>query len=313
MFRKRNIMIANIVLFVLFSLTCYSTIRSFVPEKEVEAADIKVEPRLEVAKVDNRLPRSEYKIITEKNIFDAKLIPPAAPTVEVPPEPLKWTLKAVMKIGGEKIALIDMVTSTAPARPRRPKRRGRSNPTVARVSKRVKEGDVILDYEVKILEINIENKYVKYERTHNGKVLEPDYLYQDGKRPGSIFERKRTYTSLVARLHRGRNEYNLSRSELKKEIKDVAAMMELLEFEPQTDPKADNRVAGLKIKNVKNEDMLSAFGLAKKDVLVKVNGLAIDSIDKLKEILDSLGDKDVVEIEVIRGRTSVKLKYNLTS
>ena len=162
MFTKKNIIIANVVLIALFALTCYSTVLTFSPKSEIKKVSAVTTQETEVVEVVERLARAEYDVITiEPNMFDALLQPPPKTVMEAPPPDLKWKLKGTVRYGNKKIAYIDMplTKTTTSGRRRGPKKK------MVREVKEVKEGDRLLGDEVVILEINIEEQYVKYQRT----------------------------------------------------------------------------------------------------------------------------------------------------
>lgn len=307
MFRKQNIIILNIVLLAVLSLSCYSTIRGFVPKQEIKRVNGKAASKSEIEQAVERLPRVEYDIVAKNNIFDAKLKLPPKPKVIPPPEQLKWKLKGVSYMGGRKLAYIEMVT-TVTKRDRRRKKRTSTSATVVTVE----EGKHILEHDVEILEINIREEYVKYVCTHNGKLLDPEYLYKEESKV-SIFNKstEKDYSFIIVLRPGRREEYNVSRAALKKQIKDVAEVMGQVRLIPQTDPKAGNRVAGLEIKKTDDVYLLNAFGLQEKDILLKVDGQAVDGVDKLVEILGALAGKDMIEITVLRVKKSMNIKYHM--
>lgn len=314
MFKKRNILLLNVVLLVVFCLTCYGTIKGFVRKPEVVQKQRSITEHQVVAYAVERPARSEYNIITKNNIFDAKLRPEAPPP---PPEvapPINWKLQGTFYMGGEWVAFIEM--RTAAPRPA-PKRTGRGRPRRAKrpppVKNKVipvKEGERILEYDVTILEIR--SDYVKYARSFNNVTTE-DYLYLEKPSEDLITGFKADYTAIVAPMMGRRNEYNISQPQLKKKIADINQLKDYVTLQEHEEPSGEDKKKGLQITEAKNLDLLNAFGLAEEDIILKIDDREVESIEKLTEILNSINEKTSIAVEIQRGKKKLKLTYHLTS
>jgi len=317
MFKKRNIIILNLALFIIFGVSCYGMIASFVRKPRLELKKKRTRLELTTAQVVQRPPRKEYDIITKNNIFDAKLTPPPMVREEKPAPPLNWKLQGTLFINGKWVAYIEMPTtqssSSQPPESRTP-RRGRTRPAPKQVKKdvvRVEEGDTILEHDVLILEIR--ENYVKYERTYHDQVSE-DYLYIKNPDAVSIFgQKKADYSSIVKTVLHQANVYTVDMSELEKVVGSINEALEKVELDSLGGSSSDTEPEGVRIIQVENPELLYAFGLEKSDVLLKINDQKIGSVEKLTEVLGSLGEKNRVSIEIRRGRKpkQIQIEYNI--
>jgi hypothetical protein len=311
MFTRRNLLIVNGVWALVLVIAGLSTAMSFV--KKPEAAQVVQQAKFEevVEEVAARPPLEDYAVITSNNFFDADLIPPPPPKEKVPPAPLKWKLKGTQRLGGKWTAYVELTTSKAPTVA--PKtRRGRKRAPKVTTKKEtiaIEVGTVILEYNVEILEIG--KGYVKYQRTHDGEKLIPDYLNLNAI-SDALLTTKKTYDALIKPIPGKRNEFNVSRSELAKEVPAVSQIIKIMELGAREAPSAKDKNGGVEIIKAENQELLAAFGLAEEDVIVKINDQEIDAEAKLLEYINSIGDQIVVTLEIRRGKSKINLKYNLT-
>jgi len=312
MFTRRNLLILNGVLALALAIACLSTAMSFVkrPEKEQEIKAVRV-VMIEEETVE-RAPLEDYEIITTKNFFDAKLIKEKAPAPPAPPPPLKWKLRGTQKIGGKWSAYIELTTTStvpAPQSTRKGRGRRRPRPKTKKETITVYEGDQILEYNVDILEIG--KGYIKYQRTHNGEKLLPDYLYLEATST-DLFAKKQTYDSVIKPVPNKRNEYNVSRLGLNKEISDLQQLLGLVQLNSLGAPSADGKTGGLEIVKSENQTLLGAFGIEEKDVIVKIDELAIETTANLLEALSAAGKKSDFGVQIRRGKNRIQITYHLT-
>ena len=308
MFKKKNLIILNVALFVVVVVSCYGMVTSFVHKPQIELAKEQIKPQMVIAKAVERLPRTEYDIITRNNIFDAKLVPPPKPPPPKPLQPLNWKLQGTLRVAGEWVASIEMSTAKPQPSPDRRRRRRRNPPPVAKDVKRVKAGDTILEHDVTILEIG--KDYVKHARTHEGKTIE-DYLRMPGSGKPSVFGETVDYRSVVTIAIGKKNEYNVSLSELKKKVVNVAQGLKMVKLQIQKQPSDETKLAGLEVIDTENVELLRAFGIEKKDVIVKIDGQEVEGVEKLAEALGSLKDKDTLIVDVRRDNKTIPLRYHI--
>ena len=313
MFTRRNLLIVNGVLALMLVLAGLSTAISFV--KKPEAAQVIEPAKFEetVEEAVTRPPLEDYAVITANNFFDADLIPPPAPQAKAPPPPIKWKLMGTQQLGSKWTAYLELTTSKAPA-PVARKRRGRKGRRTPRAATKketitIKVGDTILEYNVEILEIG--KGYVKYQRTYDGEKLIPDYLYHETTST-DLFAKKKTYDALIKLIPGRRNEFNVSRSELAKEVPAVSQILKIVQLGVEQAPPVKGQNGGVEIIKAENQALLAAFGLAEQDIIVKINDQDIDAEAKLLEYIDSIGDQSEVSVEIRRGKSKINLKYNLT-
>ncbi len=148
---KKNLIILNSALFLIFALVVFTAVKPFLSPKQVIKISGSKEDAPRIVASEERPERNFYDVIAvpENNIFESKIKAPPPPPVVTPIKPIQWELQGTWK-GVDGIwhaAILD---------------RRKRQPRGAMWIWDVKAGEKIDEYDVEILEVR--EDYVKYLR-----------------------------------------------------------------------------------------------------------------------------------------------------
>lgn len=230
-----------------------------------------------------------FTAIARRDLFDAHLTPPKV--VEVPPpEPLRWELAGMTKIGLDYVATI----------------RDKSRRVAGGFQEySVREGDEVPGYiGVTIMSITPSPAVVTYERAGVGM--------EELKMGESALEtpaaQKAQWSEIIRPMREGYT-YVVSYRELLQRIPSAEVYRQTFDVEPVTE---GVKVVGLRITRLTPDNLLYAGGLRQGDVIDSINMRPItDEASVLEQLRAAAAEGFTVRLGVARGRTPRTIVYTL--
>ena len=90
--------------------------------------------------------------------------------------------------------------------------------------------------------------------------------------------------------------------------RDPQALMRRVQVVPVL---ADGKLAGVRLSAGTDAALLEQVGLQQGDVVTAVNGMAVDSVERGRQIIDGLGNADSVRVTVLRNGTPTEVTVGL--
>lgn len=105
----------------------------------------------------------------------------------------------------------------------------------------------------------------------------------------------------------GPNSYEIDQTELDKAFSNVAKLMTDAKAIPKTD--ANGHIAGFEIVYMKAKSLFEKIGIEKMDLLTRINGYDLSSLEKALELFSKLRYSEKFTIDLKRGGQPVTLDY----
>lgn len=106
----------------------------------------------------------------------------------------------------------------------------------------------------------------------------------------------------------GKNQMLVNKGKLRQRISNLNQLFEELRFMPNI---KEGRIRGFKILSLKKDSVLREIGLKEGDLVLSVNGMSLDGIQKTYEVYDQVKTEPFVWIEIQRGRSRQILRYEI--
>lgn len=107
----------------------------------------------------------------------------------------------------------------------------------------------------------------------------------------------------------GEHSYEVDQSELDKALSNVAKLMTEARALPKTD--ANGNVLGFEIVYLKPQSLFEKIGILKNDLLTRINGYDLSSLEKALELFSKLRYSDRFTIDLKRGDRPITLDYTV--
>jgi len=305
--RKRNLILGNLVLGLVFALVAYSAVRPLfkasldltgIEDVQVVSSQGRT---LEQESEHHLAMRTEYpKYIIGNDIFVAKVPKPPPPKIKVTPKPPlvkpNWSLAGIWEPdpGVFEATIIDK------------SRKPGEQELIAH------EGDRFTKHMVVITEVTAD--YVRYEirDTKYDRVVE-QFLPPEAARTANKLQKDWSATVTTVRT----NNYAVDMKKFVAEFEKLAgedgdwveALIKTVKAEPQGDP---NALEGLKVLSFAAESPLDELGVQPQDILVGFVKEPITSAAQGRDLLRKALDKDEVRLHVNRLGKPVYIMIKLS-
>ncbi|HOD51409.1 MAG TPA: type II secretion system protein N [Candidatus Hydrogenedentes bacterium] len=276
--------LALVLLLLLVAYQAFSAI--FQPQRAIETAVAPGSvPQLEVAKVGKG---ADYGVITENGLFgpasrEKSLEPAAGETVS---EPTTTVTKLPLKLLG-----------TAATSSKDPLASAGIKNTQTNVEDTFYLGEPVLS-DVILEEVHKREVVLLNKKENQREILSMDEKEETGAAPAAGVAGARTAS--------GSFEEGSPVVVNRKEIMEVASDMTRLvtELKPQMKTGTDGKVRGITSPVLGKVPLAQKVGLADNDVITSINGISIDSQEKIVEIAEKFRDLSVFHLKVERnGKT----------
>jgi general secretion pathway protein C len=292
--------IVLLLLLVFLGLHTWQNIHTAISEPDAvaaitpQSASTIVEP--EVA----ALPLNDYRMISERNLFNVSKEKPPAPKKEVETEKIALAkkdlgLRLVGTVVAEDPKLIRAFIENRRQRKQEAYREGDKANEV--LIKKILRNKVVIttDKGDKLLTVEIE------ESTKRPKI--PPYARRF---PGSSVASSQIPANTSPRTRHA--SINLDREEIESSLADTDQLLEEVDIYPY---KQDDQPAGFRISKVPPQSVLRKIGLRSRDVIVGVNDQEITSPEQAVEFFQTLAEGGDVTIKIKRRRRSRQIKLSI--
>lgn len=238
--------------------------------------------------------RSQYDIITQRNIFNSDgVIPPA---LSQPSGKDQKNLDGPAVPTSLPLALIGTIVHKNPAK------------SVATIE--IKGGTPKIipyvpndDIESYGILLKVERKRAIFRNNQSGR---NEYVEIKDKGPITfgMKEKSAPVTSAPSQ-----NEFSLPRSEVNSYIQNLPELLQQARAEPNILP--GGRLDGFKILDIMPGSIYEKLGLRVGDVIKSVNGESVDSPAKAMELYQSLRNSNKISVEIDRNGARENLNYNI--
>ena len=261
-------------------------------------------------------PYGNFKAIVDMNVFDMEVSTQAAPKEEVVIKPVDDLLQKILP----ELTLTGTYKS-------------RNNYCIIKDSKTNKEdifevGDQVFQTGAVVDKIVIEKlRKAVYIRINEEvgvleleSMIDKDELLETDGQASAAVERRQPQKELPEPGRRqigeypsttgdgGNRDFFLRTDEVQRHIKDFATLINQAKVVPYI---KDGQNMGYTIKNITKGSLYEKLGLRNFDIIQRINGNAVDSMEKAIEMFNTLKNEREITINILRGETPLSFNYHI--
>lgn len=245
--------------------------------------------------------RNQFSAITNRNLFSASGLMPAAITLKVDP---KKPSEDTPVLSSLPLNLIGTLVHSDPSK------------SIAAIEVKSKSlsGSYAPGADIEgLAKLEKVERGIAYIRNANTSALEfielksANKVTFDASKPAAITAPAGNVVKAVAP-----NRFQIKRTDLLKYTSDLSTVLMQARAVPYRDP-STGEIAGFRILDMQENSIYSELGLARMDILKSVNGEAIDSIQKAMEMYNAMKNGNKFELMVERGGRNETKTYDITN
>jgi general secretion pathway protein C len=167
----------------------------------------------------------------------------------------------------------------------------------------------IIDGQVELKEVHVRMVVLYNLIEKRDEILEME-LEGPTVRTAANTSAARPTAAAISRPSRQREEKRLKRAEVFRELQtDPSAI--IAEVRPQLYRDKQGKITGVTAKNISNHPLAKQLGLQDGDVVQKVNGIQIDSVQRISEIVTKFQNLNTFYVEILRDGQKRTITYRL--
>ncbi len=165
-------------------------------------------------------------------------------------------------------------------------------------------GDTVSDATI----VKIERNRALLKRGENIEALEIDFsLSSKGSLSSSSQGIPARRGGVISRV--GKGEYLVSKKYVDDQLKNMNKLLTQVRAVPSLDKNGVTN--GFKLFSIKKGSVFDKLGLKNRDLVKRVNGVELNSVENGLELFQALRNETSFEVDVVRGSKKTTLKFNL--
>lgn len=242
--------------------------------------------------------RSQYSVISNRNLFSSAGVMPTAITSGGPKDQKKDNAPVLSQL---PIGIIGTLVHSDPKK------------SIAALDLKTKNktGSYTVGSDIEgLCTLEKVERNLIYVRNNSNGLLEYIEMTKDKSKINFDASKPTARTGGKEVQTTGQNEFTISRSNLLKYTNDLSSVLMQARAVPNRDPNT-GEINGFRILDMQPGSIYEQLGLQRMDVIKGVNGEPVDSIQKAMEMYNTLKNGTQVKLQIERGGKTDTFTYNV--